>query len=299
MTVLVTGATGFVGGAVVDYLVMGGRNVRAVVRRDSGKWPQGVNVATVSDISDIPPMQGVDCIIHCAARAHILNEAESDPLSAFRAVNRDATLAFARAAAAAGVRRFIFISTIGVNGAETRGRGYASDDEPAPHSPYAISKYEAEVGLSAIARETGLEIVIIRPPLVIGAHPKGNLGTLERAIAKGVPLPFGRVTKNRRDLVSLDTLSSLIEVCIDAPKAVGETFMVSDGAPLSTRGIVEALAKTAGLKLRLLPVSPSILKLGLRIVGKDSLASQLLGDLEVDIRHTIDTLGWHPPVRAT
>ena len=298
MTVMVTGATGFVGQAVVSYLAAKGRSVRAVVRRDAPTWPNGVSVVVVTDISEMPPLDGIDCIIHCAARAHVLKEAASDPLAAFRAVNRDATLTLARTAAASGVRRFIFISSIGVNGAETRGRGYRHDDEPAPHSPYAISKHEAELGLVDIARETGLEIIIIRPPLVMGARPKGNLGTLQRAIAKGLPLPFGRVTKNRRDLVSLDTLASLIDTCINAPCAAGETFMVSDGAPLSTRGIVEAIASTAGLNLRLLPVPRAMLKTALRVLGKDALASQLLGDLEVDIRHTIATLNWHQPVRS-
>jgi UDP-4-keto-D-QuiNAc 4-reductase len=294
---MVTGATGFVGSALVAYLSGRGRTVRAVVRRDDRIWPDGVTVCNVAD-AKLPTFEDITCIVHCAARAHIMREEATDPLAAFRTVNRDATLALARAAAAAGVKRFIFISSIGVNGSETKGRGYSVGDEPAPHSPYAVSKHEAEQGLAIVARDTGLETVIIRPPLVIGEHPKGNLGALERAMARGVPLPFGSVRNNRRDLVSLETLSSLIETCIDTPAAASETFMVSDGTPLSTRGIVEEIARLAKLKLRLLPVPASLLGTALRLIGKDALASQLLGDLEVDIRHTIDTLGWHPPTRV-
>lgn len=297
--VLVTGASGFLGGAVVAHLATRGRTVRAGVRADSGGWPAGVSPVQMGDLADPvdvgAALKGVDAVVHCAARAHVLRETASDPLTLFRQVNTEATLALARRAAEAGVRRFIFISSIGVNGSETRGRAFRHDDPPHPHSPYAVSKHEAEVGLQAIAAETGLEAVIVRPPLILGRDPKGNLATLNRVIARGLPLPFGLVTGNRRDLVSLETLSDLIDTVLDHPSAPDRTFLVSDGAPLSTRALLERMAGWQGRSITLLPVPPALLSLPLRLAGKTALASQLFGDLEVDIDHTRQTLGWSPP----
>lgn len=275
--ILVTGATGFVGGHVVEKLEAEGRNVEAVGRPD----PRQIS-------------PGTDCVVHCAARAHVLAEESADPLAAFRMANRDLTLQLAQTAATAGVRRFVFLSSIGVNGSETRGTPFRHDDPPAPHSAYAIAKWEAEQGLALIAEETGLEVVIIRAPLVLGREPKGNLGTLLGAMRRGAMLPLGLVRSNRRDLVSLDTLASLISVLIDHPAAPGGTFLVSDGITRSTRDIVEELGRIHGVKPRFLPVPAGLLGAGLRLIGRHSLASQLLGDLEVDIAHTTETLGWRP-----
>ncbi len=272
--ILVTGATGFVGQALVARLSNAGREVVAVGRPAPEAIPDGC-----------------DTIVHCAARAHVLREDASDPLAVFRVANRDLTLALARAA---GVRRFVFLSSIGVNGTETHGTPFRHDDPPAPHSPYAVAKWEAEQGLAEIGRETGLEVVVIRAPLVIGRDPKGNLGSLVAALRRRVPLPLGSVTQNRRDLASLDTLTGLIVRCIDASEAVGQTFLVSDGRTRSTREIFEELASLHGLRPRLLPVPPALLSAGLKLAGRASLASQLLGDLEVDIGHTVRTLGWRP-----
>jgi nucleoside-diphosphate-sugar epimerase len=241
-------------------------------------------------------LEGVDTVVHCAARAHVLKETAADPLAQFRAVNRDATTALALQAAAAGVRRFIFISSIGVNGAETQGAPFRHDDTPEPHSPYAVSKSEAEGDLHRVAYETRLEIVIIRPPLITGPEPKGNLATLNKVIAKGLPLPFGLANRNRRDLVSRETLCDLIEVVIDHPAAAGQTFLVSDGAPVSTRTLLEQMAAAQGRNLTLLPVPTALLALPLKLIGKGAMASQLFGDLEVDIAHTRRTLNWSPPV---
>ncbi|RZJ25879.1 MAG: NAD-dependent epimerase/dehydratase family protein, partial [Brevundimonas sp.] len=197
MTILVTGATGFLGRAVVDHLIGEGRAVRAAVRRDPG--PGAVAVGELSADTDwSAALAGIDAVVHCAARAHVLNETSDNPLARFRAVNTEATVALAQQAAAAGVRRFVFISSIGVNGSETHGTPFRHDDPPQPHSPYAVSKHEAELALHAIAAETGLEVVVIRPPLITGPDPKGNLATLNKAIARGLPLPFGLVTTNRR-----------------------------------------------------------------------------------------------------
>jgi nucleoside-diphosphate-sugar epimerase len=296
--ILVTGASGFLGRAVVDFLAARGRKVRAAVRRDAGGWPAGVEAVATGDLSGgtdwSTALRGVHAVVHCAARAHVLNESAADPLTEFRAVNTEATLALARQAAAAGVRRLVFISSIGVNGAETHGRPFRHDDPPHPHSPYAVSKHEAELGLRAIAAETGLEVVVIRPPLILGPDPKGNLATLERVIGKGLPLPFGLVTRNRRDLVSRETLCDLIAVVIDHPAAAGETFLVSDGEPISTRTLLERMAAARGRSISLLPVPPALLALPLKLAGKGAMAAQLFGDLEVDIAHTRRTLDWTP-----
>lgn len=296
--VLVTGATGFLGRALVERLAGDGYAVRAAVRSDRGGWPEGVSPVVIGELSGSTDwsaaVDGVDCVVHCAARAHVLKETAADPLTEFRRVNSDGAITLGRQAAKAGVRRLVFISSIGVNGAETCGRPFTAADVPAPHSPYAVSKLEAEQGLAAIATETGLELVTIRPPLVTGPDPKGNLATLRGALRRGLPLPFGLVTSNRRDLVSLDVLCDLIETCIRHPAAAGRTLLVSDGRPVSTRRLLEDLAAAEGRRPRLLPVPPAILSALLGLVGKASLRTQLLGDLEVDISATREALGWTP-----
>lgn len=291
--IFVTGAAGFVGSAIAAQLAAGGR---AVVRAGR-ELRAGVDVAhgdLDGPIDWAPLLGGVDTVVHCAARAHVLRERESDPLAAFRRSNTVATIALARAAANVGVRRLIFISSIGVNGGETMGRPFRADDPPAPHVPYAVSKLEAEQGLAAVAAETGLEVVVIRPPLVLGRGAKGNLGTLVKVMRRGLPLPLGLVTRNRRDLVSLETLASLVERCIDHPGAVGAPLLVSDGRTFSTRGIVEHLAGLEGLTPRFLPVPPALLGAALGALGRNAIKSQLLGDLEVDIAPTKSRLGWEP-----
>lgn len=299
LAVLVTGANGFVGRATVERLVADGYSVRAALRCPVGGMPNGVSEVVIADLGALQDwselLTGIDCIVHCAARVHVLKDDAADPLALFRKVNTHATLNMARAAAGAGVRRFIFISSIGVNGGETKGRAFRHDDAPNPHSDYAIAKQEAEAGLALISRDTGLEVVIIRPPLVLGQDAKGNLGLLAKVVRKGVPLPLGSVTRNRRDLVSLDTMSSLITICVSHPLAAGEIFLVSDGAPLSTRKIVENIGNFVGRKPRFLYMPRVFLALGLKIIGRGSLASQLLSNLEVDISHTCKTLGWAPP----
>jgi nucleoside-diphosphate-sugar epimerase len=296
--ILVTGATGFLGRALVRRLARDGYVVRAAVRRDTGGWPEGVSPVVVGDLSGATDwstaLAGVDCVVHCAARAHVLKEAAADPLTEFRRVNAEGAVALGRQAAAAGVRRLVFISSIGVNGGATDGRPFTASDAPAPHSPYAVSKLEAEQGLAAIAAGSRLEVVTIRPPLVTGPDPKGNLALLRKAIGRGLPLPFGLVTGNRRDLVSLEVLCDLIETCLHHPAAAGRIFLVSDGAPVSTRRLLEDMGALEGRKPRLLPVPPALLSMLLVLLGKTSLRSQLLGDLEVDIAPTRDILGWTP-----
>ncbi|HEY0625293.1 MAG TPA: NAD-dependent epimerase/dehydratase family protein [Allosphingosinicella sp.] len=295
--VLVTGADGFVGSAVAEALRAAGHRVQPVVR--ALRPESSTDARAVGDISASVAwpslLKGIEVVVHCAGRAHVLREEAAEPLEAFRTVNRDASVTLARAAAGSGVRRFIFLSSIGVLGGETGARPFRADDPVEPHSAYAVAKAEAEAGLASIAAETGMELVVIRPPLVLGRGAKGNLGALANVMRKGVLLPFGRVTSNRRDLVSLETLADLISICVDHPTAAGQTFLVADGAPLSTRGIVERIATLEGLRPHFLPVPPALLGAGLRLLGRGALASQLLGNLEVDIAPTRERLGWSPP----
>lgn len=296
--VLVTGATGFLGGAVVRTLTMQGRPVRAAVRRDLDEWPTGVEVVRVGELGTDTDwsvaLRDVEVIVHCAARAHVLRETTGDPLAAFRRANTEGAVALAQQAKATGVRRLVFISSIGVNGNETNGAPFTAQNAPRPQSPYAVSKHEAELALAEIAADGMMELVVIRPPLVTGPDAKGNLGTLARCIDRGLPLPFGLVTGNRRDLVSRQNLVELITVCLDHPAGVGQTFLVSDGRPVSTRQLLIDMGSRQGRHARLWPVPPLLLDLGLRAIGRRAMRSQLLGDLEVDIAHTRQTLNWHP-----
>jgi nucleoside-diphosphate-sugar epimerase len=282
--ILVTGANGFVGRAVVDRL---GTRARGVTRADVG------DIGPATDWSRV--LQGVNAVIHCAARAHVLREEVGDPLVEFRRVNRDGTLALAHAAARAGVKRFVFVSSIGVNGSVTHGVPFRGDDAPQPHSDYAIAKFEAEQALAAVDIET----VIVRPPLVIGAGAKGNVGTLARMMKRRLPLPFGAVTRNRRDLVSVGVLADLLAVCADHPEASGQVFLVSDGVLRSTADIVRAVAKAEGVPARMLPVPSALIGAGLGLIGQRAMREQLLGDLEVDIGPTCSRLGWQPDPRLT
>ncbi|MBX9881058.1 MAG: NAD-dependent epimerase/dehydratase family protein [Sphingomonas sp.] len=286
MTLLVTGAAGFVGAAVCRLARQAGRDVREATRASVGEIGPDTDWGAA--------LEGVDAVIHCAARAHVLADTADDPMAVFRSVNRDGTLALARAAVAAGVRRMVFVSSIGVNGARTQGRPFRADDEPAPHSPYAVAKFEAEQGL---AKLDGIETVIVRPPLVIGPGAKGNIGLIAGLLRRGIPLPFGAITGNRRDLVSLEVLAKFLLLVADHPNAAGKTFLVSDGITRSTADLVRAVAAAEGHPARLLPIPAAALDLALRLTGRTAMREQLLGDLEVDIGATRSELDWTPQAR--
>jgi nucleoside-diphosphate-sugar epimerase len=238
----------------------------------------------------------VDVVIHLAARVHVMNDNTTDPLAAFRQVNTQGTLNLARQAAIAGVKRFVFISSVKVNGELTQpGRPFSESDAPHPQDAYGVSKHEAELGLRLIAAETGMEVVIIRPPLVYGPGVKANFAALMRAVQRGWPLPLGAV-HNQRSLVALDNLVNFIITCITHPKAANQTFLVSDGQDLSTTELVHGMARAAGVPTRLLPVPVWALQTGAKLLGKGDAVQRLCGNLQVDISKARTLLGWVPPV---
>ncbi len=300
--VLVTGASGFVGAAVAARLVqLGCPNTRAAVRRAYTQLPLGVEGCVVptlaTDTDWTSALAGIDSVVHAAARVHVMRESATDPLDAFRRVNVEGTLNLARQAAQAGVRRFVFISSIKVNGEATEpGRPFRADDEPAPQDAYGVSKLEAEVGLRALAETTGMEVVIIRPVLVYGPGVRANFQALMSLVNKGVPLPFGR-TSNRRSLVALDNLVDLVCTCLEHPAAAHQTFLVSDGEAVSTAGLVRAMATALGKKPRLLDVPLPWMSRVAQALGQGAVTQRLFESLEVDIDKNRQLLGWEPSTR--
>lgn len=300
MTVLLTGASGFVGKAVLKTAQQRGLNIRPVFRSlDSAKgYPEAVLVSGLDGAADwSQALQGVDVVIHAAARAHIMREEALDPLAEYRRVNVEGTLNLARQAAAAGVRRFVFISSIKVNGEATApDHPFTAGDNPAPEDAYGVSKAEAEAQLKLVAQETGIEVTIIRPPLIYGPGVKGNFASLISLVRRGLPLPLGGVTHNRRSLVGLDNLVDLILVCADHPKAANQTFLISDGEDLSTTELLRKVAKALRQPARLLWVPAGLISFMAALLGKKAISERLVGSLQVDIRKTCEMLNWKPSV---
>lgn len=299
--ILVTGSSGFLGTALVEQLAgMPDTHIVAVSRRATAHPTPNVTTAAITTLNTDtqwgPVLQDVDTVVHTAARVHVMHDTAADPLALYREVNTLGTLELAQQAASAGVRRFIFISTIKVNGEATaRGQCFSADDTPAPNDPYAISKHEAEQGLLALAKSSAMEVVIIRPVLVYGPGVKANFLHLMRTLHNRVPLPLGAV-KNARSLVSLDNLIDLIRVCIDHPAAANEIFLVSDGEDLSTRDLASLLKTHLPGSSWLIPVPESLIMLGATLLGRKSAAERVLGSLRVDISKTRERLQWQPPV---
>lgn len=297
MNILITGATGFIGSRLATALrAWNCHNLSLVCRKSSSRLSsEHISIDAINAHTDWARLLlGSNCVIHTAARAHVMEEEVADSSAVYRDVNVEGVHNLARQAASAGVQRFIFISSIGVNG-NMNTNPFTAYDSPMPAEPYAESKLEAEIGLRRIARETDMELVVIRPPLVYGPNAPGNFGRLVRFVARGLPLPFGGIN-NRRSLIALDNLVDLIITCIDHPAAANQIFLAADGQDLSTTELLQGVARAMGKPSRLIPVPESLLMLVASVVGKRGLAQRLLGSLQVDISKTRDLLGWEPPI---
>ncbi len=297
-----TGATGFVGGALVWRLAsdVSFNGVVDAVRSKANTLPQGVKQVLVTDLLQntdwSEALQGIDAVVHCAARVHVILDDATEPLQAYREMNVRGTLNLAQQAAKAGVRRFVFVSSIKVNGEATQlGQPFTADDEPAPLDPYGISKLEAEIGLREIEAHTSMEVVIVRPPLVYGPGVKANFASMLKWVALGLPLPLGGI-KNARSLVAIDNLVDILVICIRNPTAAGQTLLVSDGEDVSTSELLRRIALVMERKSILLPVPAFLIEWGAALVGKRLVARQLCGSLQIDINKTRQLLRWNPPV---
>ncbi len=302
MKVLVTGANGFVGRAVLTCLsAMNGMEAVAAVRRVDALTELGASAVTVGDLSAqtdwSSALVGVDAVVHTAGRVHVINDKSQDPLAEFRRVNVEGTAALARQAAAAGARRFVFLSSVKVNGEFTEaGQPFTADDVPAPKDPYGVSKHEAEQLLRQIAADTGMELVIIRPPLVYGPGVKANFESMAKWVSCGIPLPLAAVTENRRSLVALDNLVDLIVTCLNHPAAANQAFLVSDGEDLSTKQLLKRMGAAMGHPAHMFSLPPALLKLGAIVLNKPGVYQRLCGSLQLDIAKTRHLLGWTPHV---
>jgi UDP-glucose 4-epimerase len=302
MKILVTGANGFVGGALLDRLVAERESydVIASVRGECNLktvFYQQVQIGDLSSFTDWSiALNQVDVVVHCAARVHIMKDDSKDPLKAYREVNFYGTLNLARQAALAGVRRFLFISSIKVNGEETQpGKPFTADELPSPLDPYGVSKFEAEEGLRTIEEETGMEVVIVRPPLVYGPGVKANFASMLRLVELGIPIPLGSI-HNARSMVALDNLTDFLVTCINHPAAAGQTFLVSDGEDVSTTDLLKRTAHAMGKHALLIPIPDFIIKSVAVLLGKRAVVNRLCGSLQVDINKASRLLGWSPPL---
>ena len=293
--VLVTGASGFVGKTLCEELFKNNIPVAAVKRTSSAS--ESIAVGEIDGATDWTiALRQCGVVVHLAARVHVMHDAARDPLVEYRRTNVAGTLNLARQAAAVGVHRFVFISSVKVNGEATMsGHAFTADDFPAPQDPYGISKMEAELGLRQLALDTGMEVVIIRPPLVYGPGVKANFAALMRAVQRGWFLPLGAV-HNQRSLVALGNLVDFIITCTAHPAAANQTFLVSDGQDLSITTLVRGMAQAMGVPTRLLPVPVPLLRMAARMLGKADAIDRLCGSLQVDISKARNLLGWVPPV---
>ncbi|MCU7835157.1 MAG: SDR family oxidoreductase [gamma proteobacterium symbiont of Taylorina sp.] len=298
--ILITGSSGFIGQFLADELHKNKHNIVYTYRNSGNKViSTEENAFSIGDINASTQWQfaltDVDIVIHLAARVHVMQETHADPLTVFREVNTLGSMRLAKQAVEAGVKRFIYLSTIKVNGERTSKTPFYADDQPNPREPYAVSKFEAEQQLLALGQKTGLDVVIIRPPLVYGPEVKGNFSRLIKLVDKSIPLPLAGI-QNARSLVNIQNLCSLIQVCLSHPKAVGEVFLVSDAHDLSTSELFEKIAQALGKKSRLYYLPGGFLKFLTALAGRRSEYERLFGTLQVDISKNQQLLGWEPDV---
>ena len=300
MKILVTGATGFVGKRLVWRLFDTGHAVYPVVRRDinsseelPGTPVKVSNIDASTDWSQV--LLEMDVVVHLAARVHVMKENAKDPLAEFRSINTSGTVQLAMQAAKAGVKRFIYISSVKVNGeSTTETKPFTEDDIPAPQDAYGISKWEAEQELRRIAKATQLEVVILRPPLVYGPQVGGNFLTMLNCISKGIPLPLGKV-KNKRSMIYVGNLVEAIATCVVHPAAANKTFLLSDKEVASTPELIKSLGEVLQKPVCMLPCPPNFLRYGASLLGKKSIADRLLNSLEINTSFINKELGWYPP----
>lgn len=293
---LVTGANGFVGRSLCAELLRQGYAIRAAVRSGNARVDNAEQaivgpIGAKTDWTDA--LRGVDVVIHLAARVHVMRETAGDPLAEFLEVNLHGTENLARQAARARVKRLIYVSSIKVNGESTEGPPFSESDNPDPQGPYAVSKWRAEQALHRVAKETGLEVVIVRPPLVYGAGGKGNFTQMLKVLAKGIPLPLASV-RNLRSLIYVENLVDVLIACAIHPAAAGQTYLVSDGESVSTPELLHRLAESMGVPSRALPFPPALLKFAGKLTGKSAQVERLLGSLQVDSGKIRRELDWTP-----
>jgi len=301
--ILITGASGFIGSALAQTLTKNGYSVRGALRHlDSTVSYSFTSFDSLVEVGEIGPdtdwgksFKDIDVIIHLAGRAHILRETSDNPYEEFHRVNAEGTKRLAYVAAEQSVKRLVYISSIGVNGNLTSTAPFTENDLPSPHNDYALSKWEAEQSLHDISIETGMEVVIVRPPLVYGPRVKANFFRLLQWVDRGMPLPLGTVN-NRRSLIALDNLVDFLVRCLEHPAAAGETFLVSDGEDLSTPELIKKIALKMDKPTRIFPFPLSLLRLGALCLGKKSLIDRLCGSLQIDITKAKQILDWTPPV---
>lgn len=298
--ILVTGGSGFVGSALLKRLLNDGFEVRASIRGKLADELKGIQYHLINDLTSstdwTAALNGVEVVVHCAARVHVMRDDATDPMQAYREVNVCGTINLARQAAQVGVRRFVFVSSIKVNGEATQpGQPFTADDVPSNLDPYGVSKLEAEQGLRDLAAQTDLEVVIVRPPLVYGPGVKANFASMMRWVARGIPLPLGCIY-NARSMVAIDNLVDLLIVCLRHPAAAGQTFLVSDGEDVSTTELLRRTAKSMGKRAFLLPVPAFVLKSFAALLGKRAVAQRLCSSLQVDMNKTRRLLEWSPPL---
>lgn len=299
MNVLVTGGSGFVGRVLLSHLAAAGHSVSATARNNGDISEQDVQ-EVIADVTDsaslVSATTGMDVVVHCAGRAHVMREESCNPLEVYRRINTTGTIALANAAIESGVKRFVFISSIKVCGEVTHSsHPFKASDVPCPTDPYSCSKFEAEQALLKLAKVSKMDVVIIRPPLVYGPNVKGNFASMLRWVKAGIPLPLGSID-NKRSLVGVDNLVSLIATCIDHPRAKNEVFLAGDGEDLSTSDLLRRLAKAIHTKPRLIPVPPAWLIFAATLLGKKAVAQRICGYLQVDISKSQSLLGWEPPI---